>query len=67
MRLNAKILKNVVNVNQWEYTNQAHVQEGQINEIYLQLVDLDKSMGTDKSLIYPEFRNRPFRVMKYQG
>ena len=42
MRLNAKILKNVANINQFEYANQAYIQEGQANEFYLQLVDLDK-------------------------
>jgi hypothetical protein len=55
MRLNAKILKNVANVNQWVYTNQATVQEGQANEIYIQLVDLDKSPGTEKSPAFPDF------------
>lgn len=52
MRLNAKILKNVASVNQWEYADQAYVQEGQINEVYLQLVDLDKALGTDCPLRY---------------
>lgn len=55
MRLNAKILKNVANVNQWQYTNQASVQEGQANEIYLQLVDLDKTPGLEKSVALPDF------------
>jgi len=54
MRLNAKILKNVASVNQWQYGSQAYVQEGQSNEIYLQLVDLDKVPGTDKSVALPE-------------
>jgi len=55
MRLNAKILKNVAGVNQWYYSNQATVQEGQINEIYLQLVDLDKMPGIEKSPALPDF------------
>jgi hypothetical protein len=55
MRLNAKILKNVAGVNQWYYANQAAVQEGQANEIYLQLVDLDKTPGTEKSSALPDF------------
>ena len=43
MRLNAKILKNVVDINHFQHANQAHVAEGQSNEIYIQLVDLDWS------------------------
>lgn len=54
MRLSAKILKNVANVNNWEYANSASVQEGQANEIYVQLVDLDKIPGQDKSVALPE-------------
>lgn len=54
MRLNAKMLKNVSNVNSWQYTGQASIQEGQTNEIYVQLVDLDKIPGTDKSVALPE-------------
>ena len=41
MRINAKILKNVANVNNWQYVSQANIQEGQANELYFQLVDLD--------------------------
>lgn len=55
MRLNAKILKNVANINQWEYTDSAHVQEGQINEIYFQLVDFDKIHAAEKSKALPDF------------
>ena len=55
MRLNAKILKNVANVNQWYYANEAAVQEGQANEIYIQLVDLDKTPGIEKSSVLPDF------------
>ena len=54
MRLNAKILKNVADVNNWQYATQASVQEGQSNEIYLQLVDFDKVPGNDKSTVLPE-------------
>ncbi|MDD5650662.1 MAG: hypothetical protein PHF86_09635 [Candidatus Nanoarchaeia archaeon] len=43
MRLSAKMLENVINVNSWQYTNQAYVSEGQINEVYIQLVDLAKN------------------------
>lgn len=55
MRLNAKILKNVAGVNQWSYANQSSVQEGQANEIYVQLVDLDKTPGPEKSSALPDF------------
>lgn len=54
MRLSTKILKNVANVNNWQYSNQASVQEGQANEIYVQLVDLDKVPGSDKSSVLPD-------------
>lgn len=54
MRLSAKILKNVANVNNWQYSSQASVQEGQANDIYVQLVDLDKAHGTEKSAAFPE-------------
>lgn len=52
MRLNAKILKNVANVNHFEYASEAHVQEGQTNTIYLKLIDLDKDLGDGSYLRY---------------
>ena len=55
MRLSAKILKNVASVNQWYYGNQASVQEGQANEIYLQIVNLDITPGAEKSAALPEY------------
>ena len=55
MRLNAKILKNVANINQWQYASQTTIQEGQANEIYVQLVDLDKTPGIEKSSVLPDF------------
>lgn len=56
MRLNAKILKNVNNVNSWVYANQAFVSEGQSNIIYLQIVDLDQSTdpSVEKSQAFPQ-------------
>lgn len=61
MRLSAKILKNVVNVNSWSYASQAYLQEGQANSIYIQLVDLDKSViSNEKSEAFPE---RPMRYL----
>lgn len=44
MRLSAKILDNVSSINHWNYSNEAHVYEGQVNEIYFQLVDLSKTV-----------------------
>ena len=64
MRLNAKILKNVADVNNWQYANQASIQEGQVNEIYLQLVDYDKVPGSDKSTALPD---SPLRYMPQAG
>ena len=60
MRLNAKILKNVADVNNWQYSSQASVQEGQSNDVYVQIVDLDKVPGSDKSVVLPE---NPLRYM----
>jgi len=55
MRLSAKIIKNVANVNNWEYANQAHVQENQANDIYIQIVDLDKTPAVESSAAHPDF------------
>lgn len=60
MRLSAKIIKNVSNVNHWIYADSAYIQEGQINEFYFQLVDLDKTHPAEKSEILPHF---PLRYM----
>jgi hypothetical protein len=55
MRLSGKILKNVINVNRWEYATQAIVAEGQPNTIFVQLVDLEHSYRQEKSEAFPEF------------
>ena len=57
MRLSAKILKNVNNVNSWTYTNQSFMSEGQANTLYLQLVDLDMSTSVDseKLVAFPQY------------
>lgn len=55
MRLNAKILQNVSNINHWEYSTEAHLQEGQLNEFYFQLVDLAKIHPAEKSKSLPDF------------
>ena len=62
MRLNAKILKNVVDINHWQHANQAHISENQANKIYIQLVDLEWSTksSAEKSSSYLEF---PIRYM----
>ena len=54
MRLNARILKNVANVNNWEYGDTVYVQEGQSNDFYIQLVDLDMTPVEGDSGSLPE-------------
>lgn len=59
MRLNIKMIKNVANVNQWEYANEAYIQEGQANEFYFQIVDLDKTPENKSRVgIFPEYPMR---------
>lgn len=55
MRINAKMLRNVSGLNHWEYASEAFLQEGQINEFYLQLVDLNKIQPAEKSKSQPDF------------
>lgn len=57
MRLGAKILKNVVDVNHWQQANQAQLSEGQANEVYIQLVDNDWSTKSspEQSAAFPQF------------
>ena len=57
MRLGAKLLKNVNNVNSWVYTAQVFMQENQANSFYIQLVDLDQSIspGNEKSVAFVDF------------
>jgi hypothetical protein len=57
MRLSARILKNVVNVNYWQHSNQAHVSEGQPNDVYIQLIDLDWSTkgSPEQSAAFPQY------------
>jgi len=64
MRLNAKILKNVANVNSFQYEEQAYLSEGSTNEFYFQLVDLSKlTYGKDSQ----EFPDHPLRYMPAAG
>jgi hypothetical protein len=44
MRLTAKILENVVNVNHWNYTTSSHFYQGQQNDLYLQFFDLSTNI-----------------------
>lgn len=57
MRLGAKILKNVVDVNHWQSSAQATLSEGQANEIYIQLVDYDWSTkdSPEQSAAFPQY------------
>ena len=56
MRLSAKMLQNVENVNNWKFSNQAFLYEGQENEIYLQLIDIGKDPAVNpKDTPLPEF------------
>jgi len=60
MRLSAKVLKNVNNVNSWQNAAQAFMAEGQPNTLYLQLIDLDVSTAVDaeKSPAFPQMPMR---------
>ena len=61
MKLSAKILESVINVNSYKYANQAYVVEGSNNEIYVQLVDLLKTAEINpKSTALPD---NPLRYM----
>ena len=42
MRISAKMIKNYVNVNAFEYSNQWSIRAGDPNTLYFQLVDLDR-------------------------
>lgn len=60
MRLSGKMLINVEGVNSWKYSNQAYVSEGQQNDIYVRLVDLNKDPS-----ITPVSNNLPENPMRY--
>lgn len=57
MRLSAKMLKNVVGVNNWSHSNQAYLSEGQANDVYIQLVDLDwtTKASPEQSSAFPQY------------
>jgi len=52
MRLDAQMLKNVVNVNQWEHANDVYIQEGQANDFYFQVMDRNKELAQDCYMRY---------------
>jgi hypothetical protein len=60
MRLSAKMLKNVANVNHFEYQDQIEIFEGNENEFHFQLVDLDKITTEKDSKALPD---HPLRYM----
>lgn len=56
MRLSGRVLRNVLDVNHWQQSNQAFVQEGQENTIYVQLMDADFSTANaERSPAFIEF------------
>ena len=57
MRLGAKILRNVIDVNHWQHADQAHVAEGESNHIFIQLIDKDWSTKSspEKSGAFAEY------------
>lgn len=55
MRISAKMLKNVINVNRWNYATEAIVSQGQPNSVFVQLVDLEHSFAEEKSKFFPEY------------
>ena len=56
-RVNAKILRNVIDVNHWQHADQAHIAEGESNHIFIQLVDKDWSTKSspEKSGAFVEY------------
>ena len=60
MRLSAKLLKNVASVNHYQYEDQVTLSEGQENEFYFQVVDLDKLTYGKDSEALPD---HPLRIM----
>jgi len=65
MRLSAKMLKNVSNVNHFEYKSPAYVSEGNSNIIYFQIVDLDKPVSP--TIDTGTLPNYPLRHMPASG
>ncbi len=57
MKLNARIMKNIVDLNHWQHADVAHIAEGESNDIYIQLVDKDWSTkpSPEKSGAFVEF------------
>lgn len=57
MKLNARLMKNIVDINHWQHSSVAHIAEGQSNKIFIQLVDKDWSTKStpEKSGAFVEF------------
>ena len=59
MKLSARPLENVENVNNWIYASEAYVMEDQANTLYFQIVDLSKNPQLKRiSGAFPEFPMR---------
>lgn len=55
MRLSAKVLESVVNINSYKYSNTAYLVEGSTNAVYVQLVDNAKTAEiSPKSKVLPD-------------
>ena len=46
MKIYIKALKNVDNINSWQYSSQSTVYSGQTNDLYFQIVDRDRADST---------------------
>ena len=44
MRLSAKLLENVANINNWDTVSQAHITEGEASSLYFQLFNESKGI-----------------------
>ena len=66
MRLGAKILTNVIDINHFQYANQARVSEGQANDIYIRLVDNDWSLDPKKNKSFISIED-PIRYLSQAG
>jgi hypothetical protein len=64
MRLSAKMLKNALSVNYYQYEDQVNIIEGQDNEFYFQLVNLDLMTYGKDSEALPD---HPLRYMPASG
>lgn len=61
MKLSAKILKNVIDINHFQYASEAVIVEGQSNDIYIQLIDKGWSLNPKKE--HGVFLEHPIRYI----